>query len=267
MSTKHQILFLSHGGGPLPLLGDSAHDEMLNSLKSISSMLRKPSAILVISAHWEEKVPTITANAEPSIIYDYYGFPEEAYNIKYPCGGEPALAKKIHEKLNISGIDSDLDEERGFDHGLYVPLKIMYPEADIPCVQLSLKNNLSPIEHIRLGQALQDLDYGNLLIVGSGFTFHNLKAYFQRDTTETKMLNESFESWLLDTCSNKNFTEEERVKKLCEWEKAPGARFCQPREDHLLPLHVCYGVANSACTESYTLKINNKKTSMYFWQT
>lgn len=265
MSAKPQILFLSHGGGPMPLLGDAGHTEMVDCLKSITSLLRKPSAIVVVSAHWEEKLPTITAGESPSLIYDYYGFPEESYSITYPCKGETLLANQIHEKLERAGIACNLDKQRGFDHGLFIPLKIMYPDADIPCIQLSLMNSLSPAEHISIGQALQGLDYEDLLLIGSGFSFHNMKAFFTPETTESKDLNEAFESWLLDTCSNTNISEEERKQRLCEWVKAPGARFCHPREEHLLPLHVCYGLAGGACAESFELKILNKKSSMYLW--
>jgi len=155
--------------------------------------------------------------------------------------------------------------ERGFDHGLFIPLKIMYPEADIPCIQLSLVDNLSPAAHVGIGRAIQDLEYENLLIIGSGFSFHNMKAFFSSETSESKTLNESFEAWLLETCTNSSITEEEREQRFIQWEKAPGARYCHPREEHLLPLHVCYGIANSVCTKSFELKILNKKSSMYIW--
>jgi aromatic ring-opening dioxygenase catalytic subunit (LigB family) len=265
MNTKPQILFLSHGGGPMPLLGDVGHKEMFDCLQKIPSILRKPSAILVISAHWEEQIPTITSGANPSLIYDYYGFPEESYGITYPCQGEPLLAEQIYKQLDRAGISVKLDEQRGFDHGLFIPLKIMYPEADIPCIQLSLVDNLSPATHVGIGRALQDLEYENLLIIGSGFSFHNMKAFFSPETSDSKALNESFESWLLETCTNPSITEEEREQRFIQWEKAPGARYCHPREEHLLPLHVCYGIANSACTKSFELQILDKKSSMYIW--
>ena len=267
MNTKPQILFLSHGGGPMPLLDDPAHAEMVDCLQKIASVLRKPSAILVVSAHWEERLPTITAGANPSLIYDYYGFPEESYSITYPCKGEPLLASKIYQQLECAGIVSNLDEQRGFDHGLFIPLKIMYPDADIPCVQLSLLDNLDPAQHVSIGQGLQNLAYENLLVIGSGFSFHNMKAFFAPESAESKAMNELFESWLIDTCSNPNISEEERKKRFYEWAKAPGARFCHPREEHLLPLHICYGIANRECTESFQLKILNKKSSMYLWKT
>lgn len=265
MNTKPQILFLSHGGGPMPLLGDAGHKEMFACLQKIASILRKPSAILVVSAHWEEKIPTITSGANPSLIYDYYGFPEESYSITYPCQGEPSLAEQIYKRLERAGISVKLDEHRGFDHGLFIPLKIMYPEADIPCIQLSLVNNLSPEAHVGIGRALQNFEYENLLIIGSGFSFHNMKAFFSPETSESKTLNESFEAWLLETCTKPSITEEEREQRFIQWTKAPGARYCHPREEHLLPLHVCYGIANSACTKSFELQILNKKSSMYIW--
>lgn len=265
MTTKQRILFLSHGGGPLPLLGEAGHQEMVECLKGIAAKLNKPSAIVVISAHWEESLATVTAAANPPLIYDYYGFPDESYNIRYPCPGEPMLAGQIRDVLENAGISAKLDAQRGFDHGLFVPLKIMYPEADIPCVQLSLLSSLNAAEHLKIGQALQALDDENLLIIGSGFSFHNMKAFFAPETTEAKAMNESFESWLLETCCNPNIDEEERAKRLTHWTKAPAARFCHPREEHLLPLHVCYGVAASPCSEFFELRVLNKKSSMYLW--
>ncbi|ACF13482.1 Extradiol ring-cleavage dioxygenase class III protein subunit B [Chloroherpeton thalassium ATCC 35110] len=259
------ILFLSHGGGPLPLLGDESHSEMVKNLKILAEEIDKPSAIILISAHWEEEIPTITSAATPSLSYDYYGFPEESYQIQYPCPGEPLLANEVRRLLNKSGINTRLDEHRGFDHGLFVPLKIMYPNADIPCVQLSLLKSLNPAEHIRIGSALSEIKYEKLLIIGSGFSFHNMRAFFNTQTAETKAMNESFEQWLIDTCSNQEIGEAERTKRLENWENAPFGRYCHPREEHLLPLHICYGVAQSACKKYIELRILNKKSSFYLW--
>ncbi|MFZ2312269.1 MAG: class III extradiol ring-cleavage dioxygenase, partial [Methylobacter sp.] len=201
------VVYLSHGGGPLPLLGDKRHQNMINVIREITKTLAKPSAILVISAHWEESKPTITSGASPSLIYDYYGFPKESYEIEYPAPGSPELANKIFNLLTRSGIEAKLDDQRGFDHGLFVPLKLMYPEANIPCVQLSLVNSLQPEEHIRIGKALSDLRKDNVLVIGSGFSFHNLKEFFVPSTKEARSMNESFEQWLIETCSNTQFTE------------------------------------------------------------
>jgi len=156
------ILYVSHGGGPLPLLGDESHREMVANLRQVTAQIARPAAIIVISAHWEAGKATITAGANPSLIYDYYGFPKQSYEIQYPVSGEPALARKVLALLKDKGIDAELDDQRGFDHGLFVPLKIMYPEADIPCIQLSLVDSLNPVEHIKLGEALAGLGKENL---------------------------------------------------------------------------------------------------------
>jgi len=262
---KAQTLFLSHGGGPMPLLGDASHQEMIDCLQKIATIINKPSVIIVISAHWEESIPTITSGLSPNLIYDYYGFPEESYNIKYPCIGKPLLAKQIQKVLGDAGVEAKLDEQRGFDHGVFVPLKIMFPEADIPCVQLSLVKSLSASEHLNIGKALRSLDVENLLVIGSGFTFHNMKAFFASETIETNAMNEAFESWLIKTCSSVEINESERAQRLIDWEKAPSARYCHPREEHLLPLHVCYGFAQAPCSKYFELSVLNKKTSMYLW--
>ena len=141
----------------------------------------------------------------------------------------------------------------------------MYPEADIPCVQLSLVNGLDPLVHIELGRALQDLGDQSLLLIGSGFSFHNMKAFFRPETDDARSANRTFERWLIDTCSDQNISEDVRSQRLVDWEAAPFARYCHPREEHLLPLHVCYGFAASACSKAYELHILNKKSSMYLW--
>jgi 4,5-DOPA dioxygenase extradiol len=265
VSKQHRVLFLSHGGGPMPLLGDKSHVEMVERLKNIAATIKKPSAIIVVSAHWEEKIATITSTATPSLIYDYYGFPEESYRIAYACPGEPILASLVNQALSSAGIESRLDAERGLDHGVFVPLKIMYPEADIPCVQLSLVHGLDPAAHIKIGQALNDMDYDNLLIIGSGFSFHNMRAFFA-PSADRNMMNQAFEDWLIETCSSTVMTEEERRQRLTQWADAPYARFCHPREEHLLPLHVCYGVAQSACSDFFALNILGVQSSGYLWE-
>jgi 4,5-DOPA dioxygenase extradiol len=259
------VLYLSHGGGPLPLLGDEGHKEMVDVLQNIASIIAKPSAILLISAHWEEREPTITYGAKPPLIYDYYGFSAQSYEIQYPAPGNPVLARKIYSLLRDNGIKGVLDDHRGFDHGLFVPLQIMYPQGDIPCVQLSLVNSLDPIAHINMGEALSGIEQEGLLVIGSGFSFHNMRAFFTPATTESQSMNESFEEWLVDTCSNHEISESERTRRLENWVDAPSARFCHPREEHLLPLHVCYGIIKQAYREVFKLMIIGKKASMYLW--
>jgi len=236
------VLYIPHGGGPLPLLRDTAHQGLADFLKTIATKIAKPSAILVISAHWEEEVATITSGSHPELIYDYYGFPPESYDIEYPAPGDPQLAKSLFELLQASGIQARLDDRRGFDHGLFVPLKLMYPDADIPCVQLSLLKGLDAARHIALGKSIASLREKNILILGSGLSFHNLKVFFvppPGDADESR----EFDRWLVDTCTSQDLSVREREQRLVAWESAPHARFCHPREEHLLPLHVCYGAA------------------------
>ena len=259
------VLYLSHGGGPLPLLNDQGHQNLIDFCREVTPTLVRPTAILVISAHWEADQPTITSGAFPSLIYDYYGFPKESYEIKYPAPGSPALANKIFNLLKQAGIEAKLDDQRGFDHGLFVPLKMMYPEANIPCVQLSLVNSLQPKEHIQMGRALANLREENVLIIGSGFSFHNIKEFFAPSTNETRIMNESFERWLIDTCSSTEYLEDEREQRLINWDKAPAGRYCHPREEHLLPLHVCYGVAGMAVKKVFEIEIMGKMASAYLW--
>jgi aromatic ring-opening dioxygenase catalytic subunit (LigB family) len=262
---QNSVMYLSHGGGPLPLLGDKGHQNMIDFIKKVTPTLIKPSAILVISAHWEATKPTITSGAFPSLIYDYYGFAIEAYDIKYPVPGAPELANRIFNLLDSAGIGAQLDDQRGFDHGLFVPLKLMYPNANIPCIQLSLVNSLQPEAHIRMGKALADLRKENVLIIGSGFSFHNLNAFFAPSTQQSRAMNQSFEQWLIDTCSNSQLTELEREHRLINWASAPAASYCHPRAEHLLPLHVCYGVAGTAAKSVFEFEIMGKMASAYVW--
>lgn len=265
MSKATDVLFVSHGGGPMPLLGDPGHQDMVDRLTELAADLRKPSAILVISAHWEEAIPTITSGTTPSLIYDYYGFPSEAYKIEYPCPGEPVLAQQVAQALDQAGIQARLDDQRGLDHGAFVPLKLMYSDATIPCIQLSLVNTLDASTHLAIGRALQALDYDNLLVLGSGFSFHNMRAFFAAQTPEIQARNLAFEDWLEQTCGDSSLSEPERAKRLADWEQAPHARFCHPREEHLLPLHVCYGLANKASDRHIAATILGKQSGMFYW--
>jgi aromatic ring-opening dioxygenase catalytic subunit (LigB family) len=264
LTQKGAVVFIPHGGGPMPLLGDKSHEDLVTFLKNSKRLINKPTAILMISAHWEEKVATVTSNSAPELIYDYFGFPEPAYQIKYPAPGYPELANRVVELLQAQGIDAALDPQRGFDHGMYVPLKLMYPEADIPCVQLSLIDNLDAQTHIDIGKALNALLDDNILIVGSGFSFHNMKEFGGAKQRDLK--NEAFETWLIDTCTNQTTTVEEKERGLAQWYKAPYARYCQPREEHLLPLHVCMGAGSATAQLVFEKDVIGKKTSAFLWQ-
>ncbi len=247
------------------MLGDASHKKMHEFLKAITPTFGEPSAILLISAHWEEPIVTITSQATPPLIYDYYGFPEESYQIKYPAPGNPALAKIVFRLLQESGIEARLDDHRGFDHGLFVPLKIMYPDAQIPCIQLSLVSGLDPATHIRIGNALAELRSENVLIIGSGFSFHNLRAFFSSNRELPDPQNEAFQQWLLETCTDINLSRDEREKRLIEWEKAPFAIYCHPREEHLVPLHVCIGLAESPGKLVFDGDVMGKRAIALLW--
>lgn len=260
------VIFISHGGGPWPLLKDPRHKNLIDFLEKIPQTLISPSAIVVVSGHWEEERPAIQSKPLPGMLYDYYGFPEESYQITYSAPGQPELAAKIAAILTDNQIPADLDGERGFDHGLFVPLMLMYPEAKVPCLQVSLTSNLDPGAHIRLGKALRELRNENILIIGSGASFHNLSGFREPPTPETLSLNEGFENWLMDVMTNTQITESQREQKLTNWLDAPGARYCHPREEHLLPLHVCYGVAGGPADRVIPVEYMERKASMFVWE-
>ena len=267
MSTQRQILYLSHGGGPLPLLGDPGHSELVEQLQGMAAdVIQRPSAILVISAHWEEAEPTIGTVAPTGLIYDYSGFPAESYEITYPAQGAPALAQKLATALQQAGISAQHNAQRGFDHGVFVPLKLMYPDADIPVLQLSLVRSLDADLHLRIGQALQALDHDNLLIVGSGFSFHNMRALFSQGNPEQNAQSQAFEDWLKATLCDATLSEAQRYQRLAEWQHAPHARFCHPREEHLLPLHVCYGAAGRASDLYQSVQVLGKTAGLFYWR-
>lgn len=238
------VLYLPHGGGPMPLMDDPAHHGLIRFLRGLGSTVPRPAALVLISAHWEAAVPTLNAAPAPPLLYDYYGFPPATYQLHYPAPGQPALAAEIATLLQAGGFSSAQVTERGYDHGVFVPLMLLYPEADIPVVQLSLIKGLDAAAHIRLGQCLAPLRERNVAIVGSGMSFHNLQAIFAGEQPQLRAASDQFDAWLLRTVSGTGLQEQERSAALVNWQQAPYARFCHPREEHLLPLHVCYGAAS-----------------------
>ena len=261
---KAQIVYFSHGGGPLPILGDPGHQKMVDFMLQLPAQLHKPDAILVISAHWEESAATLTGAQNPPMLYDYYGFPDKAYEITYPAPGSPALASRISEILSSAGIPNRIDPQRGYDHGLFIPLKLMYPGADIPCLQLSLLRGLNPARHIALGAALRQLSTENILVIGSGFSFHNVRAFSWQSPDAPDPANDAFQDWLIETCTAE-IPQSEREQRLVAWEKAPSARYCHPREEHLLPLHVCLGMADQPARLVFDDYILGKRGVAFLW--
>ena len=238
------VLFLPHGGGPLPLLGDPGHQALHYFITTLGSKLATPAAILVISAHWEMSVPSLTSAAAPNLLFDYSGFPPQSYQYRYPAPGAPALAQQIATELARHGFDSQLDNQRGLDHGVFVPLLMLRPQADVPVLQLSLQRHLDPFQHIKLGEAIAALRQKNVLIVGSGMSFHNMRGFFQPDLISSSQVG-AFNQYLLNSLSD-NLSYTEQASRLSNWLSAPHARLMHPREEHLLPLHVCFGAAKGS---------------------
>jgi len=244
---KMPTLFIPHGGGPCFFMDWDPPDtweRMAAYLRAIPANIgQKPKAIALISGHWEEELVTIQSNPSPSLLFDYYGFPEHTYQIKYPAPGSTQLAGRIAMLLRQAGIASELDEERGFDHGVFIPLKISFPGADIPIVQVSLCANLDPGTHINVGKALQPLRDEGVLIVGSGMSYHNMQTMMKSVRGSHGAVSESdqFDEWLTEMLTAA--PPKVREESLTMWEKAPAARLAHPREEHLLPLHVVVGAA------------------------
>lgn len=235
------VVFIPHGGGPWPFvdlgIDRAERDALANYLQGLSRAPPvRPEALLVISAHWEESVPTVMSGEHPPILYDYYNFPPAAYTIQWPAPGHPALAARVQALLGAAGIASASDASRGFDHGTFVPLKLTYPQADIPTVQLSLRRGLDPAEHLAIGRALAPLRDEGIFIIASGMSYHNLRDFFGRGAATST----TFDTWLGEALVQEPAA---REQQLLRWAEAPAARAAHPREEHLLPLMVAVGAA------------------------
>jgi aromatic ring-opening dioxygenase catalytic subunit (LigB family) len=239
-------LFIPHGGGPCffmdvpPPLPRDLWDRMAAYLRSISQAIApRPSAILIISGHWEADIPTVNAAREHSLYFDYYGFPEHTYRLTYPAKGSPDLAARVQELLGSAAIASAREYKRGLDHGVFVPLKLAYPDADIAVVQLSLRHDMNAKAHLDLGQALQPLRDEGVLIIGSGMSYHNLRDL--RLPGKGDAQSRAFDAWLTDAVTRPD--QRRRIELLSAWRAAPFASECHPEAEHLLPLHVAVGAA------------------------
>ena len=236
------VAFVPHGGGPWPFVEMGLPPNEVTDLKDYLKSVRllpktPPRALLVVSAHWEEPVPTVMTAERPPMLYDYYGFPPESYHITWPAPGDPALAREVEDLLRDAGFRTAEDAARGYDHGTFVPLKITYPDADVPAVQLSLMSGLNPTQHLAMGRALAPLRDRGIFIVGSGMTFHNLRAFGDPRATAYA---EAFDEWLRNVMQR---APSDRARGLSEWSTAPAARIAHPREEHLIPLMVATGAA------------------------
>lgn len=241
-TTRLPTFFISHGGGPWPWIDGMVEGPYANLAASLRRLPRdaggRPQAVLMVSAHWEAPAFTVQANAQPPMVYDYSGFPPHTYAIRYPAPGAPEVAARVAERLREARLPVLVDTERGFDHGMYAPMAVAYPRADMPTVQLSLKSGLDPRAHLELGRALAPLRDEGILVVGSGLSYHNLRAF----GPAALQASAAFDAWLHETLM---LPPVQRSAALERWEQAPAARLAHPREEHLLPLMVAVGAAEN----------------------
>ena len=235
-------LYVPHGGGPCFFMdwpGDPhLWDNMANMLRSIPERVpQAPKAILLISAHWEAPVFTFAGGAQPELEYDYYGFPPHTYELTYKAAGAPELAEKAAGLLRAAGIEANVDANAPWDHGVFIPLKVAYPNEDVPVLAMSLKQGLDPAEHVAAGKALQSLRDDNVLIIGSGLSYHNLRAFFAPSQSDMQA-SKAFDDWLNDAAAKPL---DQRAEALDHWTTAPAARQVHPREEHLLPMMIVAG--------------------------
>lgn len=257
------VLFIPHGAGPCFFMEWNPPQTWANLAGFLTgvaaSLPEQPRAILLVSAHWLMPSFSLTGGEKPALIYDYYGFPEHTYALSYPAPGAPGLARRANALLKEAGLASDV-EERGFDHGMFVPLKLMFPQADVPVVQLSLRSDLDAAAHLAAGQALAPLREEGVLIVGSGMSFHNMRGYGDPRFTAPS---EVFDEWLTAAVAA---DPQSRVAALARWSEAPHARLCHPAggEEHLLPLMVAAGAAGGdAGRQVYLERLLETQISAY----
>ncbi|XP_063632389.1 uncharacterized protein LOC134803520 [Cydia splendana] len=239
-------LFVNHGGGPMPLLGDKDHAGLTNFLRDGVKKhvdFKNVKAIILVTAHWEENKVTISSGNHHDLYFDYYGFPPESYKYRYDAPGDPKLAARIHETLKKSGIDSRLDPSRGWDHGVFVPMILINPEANIPIIQVSVLSNQDPEQHYKLGQALHQFRKEGIAIIGSGMSYHNMREFFN-SRRAGHVINKEFDDYLNDVCTAE---EEKRKEGLISWREATGANEAHPPRaaEHFMPLVVVAGAGGS----------------------
>jgi aromatic ring-opening dioxygenase catalytic subunit (LigB family) len=237
--TRLPTYFISHGGGPWPWLPERR--AMMQKLEaSLANMANeidvKPKAILMVSGHWEEDDFAVMASPHPGMVYDYGGFPAFTYQIKYSSPGAPDVAKRVSELLTAAGLPTHLDTARGYDHGVFAPMQVMYPNADVPLLQVAIRHGYDPEQHLALGRALAPLRDEGILIVGGGLSYHNLRNF----GPAAREPSAAFDAWLNAAMMG---PPDARVSALKHWEQAPAARICHPEEDHLIPLMTAVGAA------------------------
>lgn len=262
--TRMPVLFIPHGAGPCFFMDWSPADTwqgLAAFLKGVAHTLpARPRAIVLVSGHWLKPEFSLTGHERPPLIYDYNGFPPHTYELTYPAPGSPGVAEQVKQRLAASGMAARIDGERGFDHGMFIPLKLMFPGADVPVIQLSLRHDLDPAAHLAAGRALAALRDEGVLIVGSGMSFHNMRGYGDARFTP---ISAEFDDWLTAAVQS---APAERDALLRDWTQAPHARLCHPPggEEHLIPLLVAAGAgAESEGRKVYSERIMETTISAF----
>jgi len=258
---RQPTFYIPHGGGPCFFMDDprGMWTGMETFLRAFPQTLaERPRAILVVSGHWETRGHiAFTGNPRPGLIYDYNGFPPHTYQLRYDVPGDPALAEEAAALLRAAGIAAEVDPERGLDHGVFVPFMVAFPDATIPVVEMSVERALDPALHVAVGQALAGLRDKGVLIVGTGMSFHNMRAYGDPRATQPS---EMFDQWLTEAAA---LPATERNARLAQWDSAPAARLSHPREEHLLPVMVAAGASEGAGTHIYGQVVMETMISAY----
>lgn len=235
------VLYLSHGA---PTLADDV--SWPGELRAWSAQLPRPASILIVSAHWEQAPIAVSATRTVPLVYDFWGFAPRYYDVTYPAPGAPGLARSVAALLAVPGRPVHADERRGLDHGAYVPLAEMYPDAVIPVLQLSMPS-LDPSELLAIGRRLAPLRDEGVLIIGSGFTTHNLAAFQPHLAPDYRPPSWSaeFDAWAAETMARHD------VDSLADFlHKAPAGRVAHPRTEHFAPLFVALGAAQATPSAS-----------------
>jgi len=238
---KQPSLFIPHGGGPCFFMNEGAPpDPMWRPMETylrtiVDGLAERPKAILIVSGHWEEADFTVHTGARPALLFDYYNFPPHTYQLRWDAPGAPAVASRAAALLESAGFATAEERMRGWDHGVFIPLMVAVPGADIPVAQLSLRRDLDPAAHIAAGRALAPLRDEGVLIVGSGMSFHNLRVRGPEATAPS----EAFDAALTAAVTDPDPAA--RAARVADWRRLPSAAFAHPREEHLIPLMVALG--------------------------
>lgn len=274
MTRLAPVISLSHGGGPMPVLGDPSHAAITESLKTKVPQILKlgtpdqPKAIVLVTAHWSTDKVTISSGTRHRLLYDYYGFPPESYQLKHDAPGSPEVAGLVEKALKEAGVECEKDAEREWDHGVFIPMMLIDPAAKIPIVQLSVLASESPSQSYAIGTALSSLRAQNVAIIGSGFaTFHNLRLMFSgtSSTPQFKQQNIEWSNAVTDAAMTSD--DKEREGKFEAWRKWPNSYTMHPRggAEHFLPLIVCAGAAGQTRGEKYADDFRGLDMWSYYW--